>query len=194
MWPARLAQDEEYVRSWTSITSRKLTKSPLEAITELGGRFGLSPEFVKFLLVGSAAFVVTYVAFYLLYDAPLVGFLPGKDAEVDLVFITHPNARLLIASPVSVEVAILFKFVWSEGWIFRDRRGAGPLWGRVLHFNLSAGASAVLTVAVANVLTPVFGISPYVSTAVGVLCGFMLNWLWSAKMVWPESSGADVSD
>jgi len=173
---------------------RKLTESPLDAVIELGGRFGLSPEFVKFLLVGAAAAVVNYVALYLLYDAPLFGFLPGKDAEVDLAFVTHPNARLLIASPISVEVAILFKFVWSEGWIFRRRRAEGALWARMVHFNVSAAASAVLTVSVANVLTPVFGITPYISTAIGVLCGFMLNWLWSAKLVWPERSRAAPAD
>lgn len=173
---------------------RKLTESPLEAVTELAGRFGLSPEFVKFLLVGAAAAVANYVALYLLYDAPLFGFLPAKDAEVDLGFVTHPDARLLIASIAAVEAAILFKFVWSEGWIFRDRRAEGVLWARMVHFNVSCAASAVLTVGVTNVLTTVFGITPYVSTAVGVLCGFMLNWLWSAKLVWPERSTAAAAD
>lgn len=184
----------EFFRGSNLYYIRKLTESPLQAVTDLAGRFGLSPEFLKFLMVGAAAFVVNYVVLYLLYDAPLFGFLPGKDVEVDLAFVTHPNARLLIASPLSVEAAILFKFVWSEGWIFRSRRAEGALWARMVHFNLSAAASAVLTVTVANVLTPVFGITPYASTAVGVLCGFMLNWIWSARLVWPDRPTAATTD
>lgn len=171
-----------------------MTEAPLGSVTDLARRFGLPPEFAKFLMVGAMAFVVNQIALYLLYDASLFGFLPGKDTAVDLVFVTHPNARLLIASPLSVEAAILFKFVWSERWIFRDRRVEGALWARMMHFNLSAASSAVLTVTVANVLTPVFGITPYVSTAVGVLCGFMLNWVWSARLVWPDRSTAAATD
>ncbi|MCH8814152.1 MAG: GtrA family protein [Chloroflexi bacterium] len=163
-------------------------------MTELARRFGLPPEFVKFLMVGAMAFVVNQLALYLLYDAPLFGFLPGKDARIDFWFAVHPDARLLIASSVSVEVAILFKFLWSERWIFRHRRPEGAPWARMMHFNMSAAASAVLAVSVTNVLTPVFGITPYVTTGVGVLCGFMLNWVWSARLVWPDRPTAASTD
>ena len=172
----------------------RVTQAPLGPVTDLARRFGLSPEFVKFLVVGSMAFVVNQLALYLLYDAPLFGFLPGKDARVDLGPLTHPDVRLLIASSVAVEVAILFKFLWSEGWIFRHRRSEGAVWVRMMHFNLSAAASAVLAVTVTNVLTPVFGITPYVTIAVGVLCGFMLNWVWSARLVWPDRPTAATTD
>ena len=64
----------------------------------------------------------------------------------------------------------------------------------MMHFNLSASASAVLEVTVTNVLTPVFGITPYVTIGAGVLCGFMLNWVWSARLVWPERPTAATSD
>ena len=171
----------------------KVTRVSLEPVTELAQRFGLSPELVKFLIVGAMAFVVHYVALYLLLDAPLFGFLPGKDAEMDLALVTF-DTRFLIASLVAVEMAILFKFLWSEGWIFHHRRVEGSIWIRLPHFNLSAASSAALTVTVANVLTSEFGITPYVSTAVGVLCGVTLNWLWSARLVWPDRPTTATSD
>ena len=82
---------------------RKVTR----VLSEPVRRLGLSPEFVKFLMVGSVAFVVNQLALYLLYDAPLFSFLPGKDTRIDLGLVAHPDARLLIASSVAVEVAIL---------------------------------------------------------------------------------------
>lgn len=149
-------------------------------------RIGISPEFVKFLAVGAAAFVVNQIGLYVLYDSPLAAALPDKDVRIDFGLIEHPDARLLIATILAVEAAIVFKFVWSEGWIFRSRRSDEWIGRRFIHFNISCAASSVLTVAVTNVLTPVFGISPYLATAAGVLCGFMLNWVWAARLVWPE--------
>lgn len=156
----------------------------------ISGRLGVSQEFLKFLLVGAAAFVVNQLALYVFYDSPLASAMPDKHAEIDFGLFA-PESRLLIASALAVEVAIIFKFVWSEGWIFRHRRSEeGGAVSRFVHFNASCAASSILTVAVTNVVTPVFGISPYISTAVGVLCGFMLNWIWSARLVWPERRAA----
>lgn len=172
----------------------RVTAAPLGPLAGLADRLGLPPEFLKFLLVGAAAFLVNQVALYVFYDSPLAAALPGKDAEIDFGLFAHPDARLLIASALAVEVAIVFKFVWSEGWIFRDRRSDGGVASRFVHFNISCAASSVLTIAITNILTPVFGISPYVSTAIGVLCGFMLNWIWSARLVWPEKPAAAATD
>lgn len=157
-------------------------------------RLGLPPEFLKFLLVGAVAFAVNQLALYAFYDSPLASALPSKDTGIDFGIFDHPDARLLIASALAVEVAIVFKFVWSEGWIFRHRRAEGAVGSRFVHFNVSCAASAVLTIGVTNVLTPAFGISPYLSTAVGVLCGFMLNWIWAARLVWPEKPAAAAAD
>lgn len=172
----------------------RVTAAPLGPLTGLADRLGLPPAFLKFLLVGAAAFLVNQVALYIFYDSPLAAALPGKDAEIDFGLVTHPDARLLIASALAVEVAIVFKFVWSEGWIFSDRRSEGSLAARFVHFNISCAASSALTIAITNILTPAFGISPYISTAIAVVCGFMLNWVWAARLVWPEKQAAAATD
>lgn len=159
----------------------------------LAERLGLSQEFLKFLMVGGAAFIVNQVALFILYDSPLASALPDKDARIDFWLVAHPDARLLIATILSVETAIIFKFFWSEGWIFRHRRQENHIAARFVHFNISTAASSVLTVAVTNILTPVFGITPYLAIAAGVLAGFMLNWLWAARLIWPDKSKAAES-
>jgi putative flippase GtrA len=172
----------------------RVTAAPLGPLTGIADRLGLPPAFFKFVFVGALAFVVNQVALYVFYDSPLAAVLPGKDAEIEFGLFAHPDARLLIASVLAVEVAIVFKFVWSEGWIFRDRRPDGGVASRFVHFNISCATSSVLTITITNILTPVFGISPYISTAIAVLAGFMLNWVWSARLVWPEKPAAAATD
>ncbi|MCH7810443.1 MAG: GtrA family protein [Chloroflexi bacterium] len=151
----------------------------------LAARLHISPEFLKFLLVGGVTFVINLAAFELLYDVLPV--LPAHKTDFDFVLITHPDIRLLLASALAVEVAIVFKFFALENWTFRDRprRGWGPV--RFLRLNATSIVGQIITVATVNVLTPVFGISPYISLSIGVMLGFLANWLFSAYLIWPSA-------
>jgi len=132
------------------------------------------------------AFIVMEVMLFLAYDAPLLWFLPEKDTEFGVRPIEHPDIRLLIASALAVEIAIAFKFLAYENWTFRHRKRPASLPVRFLQLNASSLLGAAVTVAVVNVLTPVLGLSPYVSTPAGVLAAFMLNWVASSHVIWPE--------
>ena len=152
-------------------------------IDRLAARLRISPEFLKFLLVGSIAYVISQAALLLLYD--VFPILPARDRDFDLGLFTHPDIRLLLASALAVELSIVFKFYALERWTFRDRPRRG--WGlaRFLRFNASCIIGSVIIVATVNVLTPVFGISPYLSNTAGTLFGFLANWLFSAYLIWP---------
>ena len=132
------------------------------------------------------AFIVTELMLYLAYDSPLLWFLPEKDTEFGVGGVEHPDIRLLIASALAVEIAIVFKFLAYENWTFRDRQRPASLPVRFLQLNAASLLGAAVTVAVVNVLTPVLGLSPYVSTPAGVLVAFMLNWVASSHVIWPE--------
>lgn len=147
---------------------------------------GLPRTFASFLVVGGMAFIVTEVMLYLAYDSPLLWFLPEKDTEFGVGGIEHPDIRLLIASALAVEIAIAFKFLAYENWTFRDRQRPASLPVRFLQLNAASMLGAAVTVAVVNVLTPVLGLSPYISTPAGVLVAFMLNWVASSHVIWPE--------
>ena len=150
------------------------------------GKLPAVPTFVSFLLVGAAAFVVTEVALFLAYDTSLLWFLPAKDEEAGIWFLEHPDIRLLIASVISVEAAIAFKFFAYEHWTFRERQRRGPMALRFLQLNGASALGALVTVATVNLLTPLLGLSPYISTPAGVLVSFMLNWVFSAHWIWPK--------
>jgi len=133
------------------------------------------------------AFIVMEAVLFLGYDTDLLWFLPQKDTEFGIGGgIEHPDIRLLIASAVAVEAAIVFKFFAYEYWTFRERQRPASLPVRFFQLNAAALLGAAVTVSVVNVLTPVLGLSPYISTPAGVLAAFMINWVASSHVIWPE--------
>lgn len=158
---------------------------PLAFLDGLAARLHVSPEFLKFIVVGAIAYFINQGALLLLYDVLPV--LPARDRDFDLGLFTHPDIRLLLASAMAVETSIVFKFYALENWTFRDRARRG--WGlyRFLQFNASCILSPIITVTTVNVLTPVFGISPYISNTIGTVFGFAANWAFSAYLIWPHT-------
>lgn len=153
-------------------------------------RLPVSPAFAKFFAAGTAAYFVAQGVLFLFYDVLPV--LPAKDTRVDLLLFSHPDVRLLIASALSVEIAIIFKFFVVEHWTFTDRGRHGWLGARMLKFNIGSVASALITLGVVNVLTPVFGLSPYISNTIGAFVGFMSNWAIAAYIIWPHKHAVPV--
>ena len=149
-------------------------------------RLRLSSTLFKFLIVGGIAYLINQSALFLLYDTSLFWFLPAKDTAADLLLFTHPDLRLLLSSILAVELAIIFQFNSHERWTFRDRARQG--WGlfRFLKFNLTSAGSPIIIVVTVNTLTPVFGISPYISNTIGILAGVTWNWTFNTLVIWPR--------
>ncbi len=164
-------------------TPASADQTPSFFLDRVAARVHVSPEFLKFLVVGGVAFVINQAALLLLYD--ILPILPAHDRDFDFGLFTHPDIRLLLASALAVQVSIVFKFFALENWTFRDRPRRG--WGlaRFLQFNATCIVSPIIVVSTVNVLTPVFGISPYISLSVGTVFGFLANWAFSAYLIWP---------
>ncbi len=145
---------------------------------------GIPFTFFSFLVVGLLAFVVNEVALFLVYDTPLFWFLPDKEVEAGIAGVEHPDIRLFVASVLSVEAAIAFKFFAYEHWTFADRPRRGNIFWRFIQLNGASILGTIVTVATVNLLTPLLGISPYISTPIGVLAAFMLNWFFSNHLIW----------
>jgi putative flippase GtrA len=165
-----------------------------DAARQEGARGGLlsrlpvSREFVKFISVGAVAFVIAEICLFLLYDVLPV--LPDHDTRVSIGPVSHPDIRLLIASVIAVETAIVFKFYAHEHWTFPHRPQKGSAVVRFLKFNVSSILSPIITVLTVSVLTTAAGVSPYVSLSIGTFLGFMLNWYFSAYLIWRHQGAA----
>ncbi len=157
--------------------------------TSLLHRMAVSPTVIKFVIVGGIGYLVNQFILFLLYDSPLATVLPAKGSHLNLIFVTHSDARLFIASAVALEAAILSNFLWHENWTFRhrDRRRWLPL--RFLTFNGTSFGSPVISFATINILTPTFGISPYIANTIGICVGASWNWTMNSMFIWPRASG-----
>jgi putative flippase GtrA len=138
--------------------------------------------FLKFLAVGAVSFFIAEFALFLLYDVLPV--LPDHGTRFAVGPLSHPDISLLLASVVAVEIAIIFKFYAHEHWTFPHRPQPGATVARFLKFNASCILSPIITISTVNILTPAFGISPYIAVSIGTLLGFVANWYFSAHLIW----------
>jgi putative flippase GtrA len=146
-----------------------------------------SSSFVRFLVVGAIAYVITQLVLALFYD--VMPLLPDKESRLDLGLF-RLNTRLFLASAIAVESAIIFKFFANEHWAFADRKSRLWIGARIVTFNISCLASSAVTIAAVNILTPVFDLSPYIATTIGTLLGFMVNYAVSAYFIWSHHKPA----
>lgn len=173
------------------------------SIRALAHRLHLPTTFVKFIIVGGVGFLINQFFLFLLYDSPVFWFLPDQNTWADLGFVTHKDIRLLIASVVAVEIAIICQFNFHERWTFKWRPRDGWIGQRFLKYQISSIISPIIVVATVNLLTPVLRdgpndddlvatLAPYISNAVGVLMGFTWNWLLNSLIIWPhQRAGAE---
>ncbi len=172
------------------------------AVRQLAHRLHLPTTFVKFVIVGGVGFVIFQFFLFLIYDAPVFWFLPSQDISVDLGLFTLSDIRLLIASVVAVEIAIICQFNLHDRWTFRWRPRAGRIGRRFIKFQVSSIMSPIIVVVTVNTLTPIlrsaagddsviFTMAPYISSAIGVLLGFTWNWMLGSLVILPHQRKAD---
>jgi len=175
-----------------------LIPRPARPIVRLVSRWTIG----RFVIVGAAGFVIFQFFLFLIYDAPVFWFLPGQDTSLDLGLFTISDIRLLIASIVAVEIAIICQFNLHDRWTFRWRPREGWIGQRFIKFQVSSIMSPIIVVVTVNALTPILRdavadesfigtLAPYLSSALGVLLGFIWNWTLGSLIIWPHQRKAD---
>jgi putative flippase GtrA len=150
----------------------------------IAARIAGSSTLIKFSIVGAIGYLVNQFFLYLLYDSPVFPFLPEKDTSARIVFFTHPDVRLLIATIVGVEAAIVSNFLWHNLWTFSDRSRRLPIFLHFVTFNITSIGSPIISVTTVNVLTPHFGVNAYIANSIGIALGMIWNWVWNTQLIW----------
>lgn len=164
---------------------------------QLATRLHLPTTLVKFLIVGGIGFLINQFFLFLTYDAGVFWFFPAKHTHIDLGLFTAGDSRLLLASIIAVQVAIVCQFNLHERWTFRKRNREGNILARFAKYNLSSAVSPLITVVCVNALTPIFrdaagkdsllgDLAPYMANTVGVLLGFSWNYALNTLVIWPH--------
>ena len=85
--------------------------------------------------------------------------------------------RLFVASLISIELSIVFNFIFHENWTFKERSHKGFVLLRFLKFNLTSIISPVIQLASILIFVRVLHLHEQIGLATGVLVGLVFNYL-----------------
>lgn len=132
-------------------------------------------RFLQFAIVGGVGFLVDQGLLYLLVE------LSGLS-----VVIADADLTLEAAKLVAAETAIIVMFLINDRWTFQQW-GAADLHSqlrRLVKSNLVRIAGIVVATIVLSVLVRQFGMSLPVANAIGILCGFVVNYTLETLFTW----------
>lgn len=157
-------------------------------------RFQKSKTLIKFLMVGTASYFLNAIALGLLnrgqiYNLtilanPLLSSIPTEEAPRLLFLVLD---RLFIASVISIELSIIFNFIFHENWTFRARSHEGSALLRFLKFNITSIGSPIIQLISILTFAKILGLHEQIGLAVGVVIGLSFNyslnllWIWKAQ-------------
>jgi len=140
---------------------------------------------IRFASVSGAAYLLYQAVLFLTYDSALLWFLPAKDTRGDIIFLKHPDVRLLIATLVASALTLVGQFAGHDLWTFRDRASLGkPLWMRFGQFVATILVGAGIVAVTVNVLTVRFDMYHFVALPIGVALVGGWNWLLYSLFIW----------
>ncbi len=122
----------------------------------------INSRIIKFAVVGAMGTIVNLGVMYLLLN---------KGMFYDY------------ASAIAIETSILFNFIFNDKWTFKDRKGRSLI-SRVLRYNLMVGPSGVTIFFVMELLTKLLKIYPLIGQFIGIIFGFIVNFILSYTKVW----------
>jgi len=146
---------------------------------------------VKFTLAGLLGYALYTGTLFTLYDSPFP-FMPAKHTSIELGLFAHDDFRLLVGTVVAAQVSITGGFFARDLWVFTEwpvvRK---PGWLRFLQYHAKSQVSTLGIIAgTTNLLTLATGVPHYISTPVGIVIGFVWNWVWESGVIWRRRSQA----
>ncbi|HSW57144.1 MAG TPA: glycosyltransferase family 2 protein [Dehalococcoidales bacterium] len=138
----------------------------LRHILSLMRRKGELTRIGKFLIVGLSGVVVNQGLLWLL---------------------THfGGLKYYFSALIAIEASIISNFIFNNYFTFADRSkgGKASFITRLLKFNLTCAAGAVIQYGILLLLTEVAGINYLISNLIGILVAFVWNYLLSTLWTW----------
>ncbi len=126
----------------------------------------IMPDYYKFAVVGASGVLVNLGVVYLLSYAFLI-----------------PH---YIASVIGIETSLINNFIWNDLWTFEKRR-FGKCWWRFLKYHVSTAVGILAQYAVSQITYYTLLRESLTSQTLGILAGFIANYLISKKYVWSRS-------
>ncbi len=158
-------------------------------------RLERSKTFIKFLAVGGMSYLLNATVLGLLnrgaiysfklLPKPLLSVVPSVEAAPIFLFFTVD--RLFISSLISIELSIIFNFIFHENWTFKYRLHQGPIIFRFLKFNLTSIASPLIQLLSILMFARLLDLHEQIGLAVGVVIGLFFNYFANIIWIWKAS-------
>ena len=145
------------------------TKVIVEYVIHLLKLSGWRP--FKFAFVGALGTLVNLATLYLL------GLLTSQLLE----------RLFILGSAIAIESSVLFNFTLHELWTFRDRRGGSAI-RRLILYHLGVMPAILVQYLTAISLRYLLFINPFVSQFIGILMGFIVNYLICELGIWTRKN------
>ena len=155
-------------------------------------RIERSKMFIKFLMVGTGGYLVNAIFLGLLnrgqiyslkiLSEPILSFVPTHQQASKFLFLNVD--RLFVASIISIELSIIFNFLFHDNWTFKIRKKDGLLITRFLKFNLTSAGSPVIQLISILVAFRIFSLHEQIGLAIGIAIGLFVNYLANTLWIW----------
>ena len=123
----------------------------------------------KFFLVGASGILVNTLAMALAVDAG--------------------GVHYLVAAALATQASTVWNFVWTDRWVFAERRGQGGTAGRFARFWSVNNAALVLRWPMLWLLTGALGIHYLVGNLITLVVVFVARYAISAGWIWQSAAG-----
>lgn len=169
-------------------------------------RFGIkvriqrSKTFIKFLMVGTASYLLNAISLGLLnrgeiyslqvLSKPLLAMVPTYEHAPQLLFLTFD--RLFVASLISIELSIIVNFIFHDIWTFKYRSHDSPRKNRFLKFNLTSVGSPIIQLISILIFARIFSLHEQIGLAVGVIIGLFFNYFMNLFWIWKPQGHAAI--
>jgi dolichol-phosphate mannosyltransferase len=142
-------------------------RDQVEFLVNIGKiRFRKSEEFVKFCVVGGSGVFVNMGIYVLMTRL------------MDILY--------YIASPIAIELSILWNFTWNNLWTFKKREASATWTGRLIRFHVVAGVAGLVNYLTLLVLVSVLGVWDILANLIGIAFGTLVNYFMNSLWTWRE--------
>jgi dolichol-phosphate mannosyltransferase len=129
-------------------------------------RFRKSEEFIKFCVVGGSGVFVN-MGIYLLFTRLM-------------------SVPYYIASPIAIELSILWNFTWNNFWTFKKRDSSTSWMQRLIRFHVVAGVAGLVNYAVLLGLVSGLEVWDVLANLIGIALGTLVNYFMNSLWTWKE--------
>jgi len=102
------------------------------------------------------------------------------------VFTDVAGLFYLYSSAIAIEIAIILQFLMNDRWTFKEQKTTHveQFIKRILKSNLWRSGGLVVNIGVLYFLTEYVGVYYLLSNIVGIICAFLLNYLFESRLTW----------